>query len=68
MSWQFALTFVHSSVLPSDPVQVFMARAALGQVLANLVDNAFFWLIRSKGSGKGGTIEANIERLDHGFA
>jgi len=68
MSWQFALTFAHSSVLPSDPVQVFMARAALGQVLANLVDNAIFWLIRSKGSGKGGTIEANIEQLDHGFA
>lgn len=53
---------------PSEPVQVFMARAALGQVLANLVDNAIFWLIRSKGSGKGGTIEAKIEPLDHGFS
>jgi signal transduction histidine kinase len=52
---------------PSDPLQVFMARAALGQVLANLVDNAIFWLIRGKGSGKGGTIEAKIERFDHGF-
>ena len=45
-----------------------MARSALGQVLANLVDNAIFWLIRSKGSGKGGTLEAKIERLDHGFS
>jgi signal transduction histidine kinase len=53
---------------PSEPVQVFMARSALAQVLANLVDNAIFWLIRSKGSGKGGTIRAAIERLDTGFA
>jgi hypothetical protein len=53
---------------PSDSIQVFMARAALGQVLANLVDNAIFWLIRGKGSGKGGMIEAKIEHLDHGFS
>lgn len=52
----------------SEPVQVFMARSALGQVLANLVDNAIFWLIRSKGSGNGGTIRARIERRDSGFA
>lgn len=31
---------------PSGPVQVFMARSALSQVLANLVDNAIYWLIR----------------------
>lgn len=53
---------------PSEPVQVFMARSALAQVLANLVDNAIFWLIRSKGSGSGGTIRASITPLDTGFA
>ena len=53
---------------PSEPVQVFMARSALSQVLANLVDNAIYWLIRSKGAGKGGTIRATIERLGYGFA
>jgi signal transduction histidine kinase len=50
-----------------EPVQVFMARSALAQVLANLVDNAIYWLVRSKGSGNGGTIRASIERLDNGF-
>lgn len=50
------------------PVQVFMARSALSQVLANLVDNAIYWLIRSKGRGKGGTIRAVIEQLNTGFA
>ncbi len=53
---------------PEEPVRAFMARSALGQVLANLVDNAIFWLIRTKGVGKGGTIEAAIERREHGFA
>lgn len=52
----------------SEPVQVFMARSALAQVLANLVDNAIYWLIRNKGSGNGGTIRATIERLETGFA
>jgi signal transduction histidine kinase len=51
-----------------EPVQAFMARSALSQVLANLVDNAIYWLIRSKGNGNGGTIRATIERLDTGFA
>lgn len=52
----------------AEPVQVFMARSVLAQVLANLVDNAIYWLIRSKGRGNGGTIRATIERLDSGFA
>jgi signal transduction histidine kinase len=51
----------------SDPVQVFMARSALSQVLANIVDNAIYWLIRSKGRGHGGAIRATIEQLDGGF-
>lgn len=53
---------------PEAPLQVFMARSALAQVLANLVDNAIFWLIRDKGSGNGGTIRAAIKPLDSGFA
>ncbi|MDA4120325.1 MAG: HAMP domain-containing histidine kinase, partial [Thaumarchaeota archaeon] len=55
---------IHS---PDKPVRVRMARAALGQVLANLVDNAIFWLIRSKGSGQGGTIQARVEARSGGF-
>jgi signal transduction histidine kinase len=51
-----------------EPVQAFMARSALSQVLANLVDNAIYWLIRSKGRGNGGTIRATIQRLEAGFA
>jgi signal transduction histidine kinase len=53
---------------PDEPVRVFMARSALAQVMANLVDNAIYWLMRTKGVGKGGTIEAAIERREHGFA
>jgi signal transduction histidine kinase len=53
---------------PSESVQVFMARSAVSQVLANLVDNAIYWLIRSKGRGNGGTIRATLQRLDTGFA
>ena len=52
---------------PDKPVRVRMARAALGQVLANLVDNAIFWLVRSKGSGQGGTIQAKVETRTGGF-
>jgi signal transduction histidine kinase len=56
---------IHS---PEEPIQVFMARSAFGQVFANLVDNAIFWLIRTKGVSNGGTIETTIERKEHGFA
>lgn len=52
---------------PPEPVQVFMARSALSQVLANLVDNAIYWLIRSKGRGNGGIIHATIGQLVSGF-
>jgi signal transduction histidine kinase len=52
---------------PQKPVRVFMARSALGQVLANLVDNAIFWIIRSKGSGRGGIIKATLESRGGGF-
>lgn len=53
---------------PDGPVQVFMARSALSQIVANLVDNAIYWLIRSRGRGKGGIIHATIQRLSTGFS
>jgi signal transduction histidine kinase len=53
---------------PQKPVHVFMARSALSQVLANLVDNSIYWLAKNKGRGNGGTIRAMIEQLDNGFA
>lgn len=49
---------------PADPIKVRMARSALGQVLANLVDNSIFWLARQ---AKGGRIVATLERRDPGF-
>lgn len=52
---------------PDGPVQVFMARSALSQVLANLVDNAIYWLVRNKGRGNGGTIRATIGKVAEGF-
>lgn len=52
---------------PEKPVRVSMARAALGQVLANLVDNAIFWIIRGHESHVGGRIEIEIVPLPTGF-
>ena len=51
-----------------ESIQVFMARSALSQVLANLVDNAIYWLMRSKGKEGGGAIRATIKKLDTGFS
>jgi hypothetical protein len=50
---------------PDEPVKVRMSRAALGQVLANLVDNSIYWVGRES---KGGAIHATLARLDGGFA
>jgi C4-dicarboxylate-specific signal transduction histidine kinase len=55
----------HEIEAPSEPIKVRMARAALGQVLANLVDNSIFWLTRS---GAGGRIKVTLERRGQGFA
>lgn len=49
---------------PAEPLKVRMARAALGQVLANLVDNSIFWLGRTS---KGGNITARLEPRESGF-
>jgi signal transduction histidine kinase/anti-sigma regulatory factor (Ser/Thr protein kinase) len=53
---------------PQEQIQAFMARSALSQVLANLVDNAIYWLMRSKGRQGGGIIRAVIEKSDTGFS
>lgn len=55
----------HEIRSPTEPLKVRMARAALGQVLANLVDNSIFWLGRQ---ARGGRIIAALERRDSGFA
>jgi signal transduction histidine kinase len=52
---------------PEEAVEVKMSRAALGQILANLIDNSIFWIMRHKGIGKGGEIQVRLERLETGF-
>lgn len=52
---------------PKEPVGVKMSRASLGQVVANLIDNSVFWLVRERGAGKGGRIDVRLETLEHGF-
>jgi signal transduction histidine kinase len=52
---------------PGVPMVVHMARSALGQILANLLDNSIFWLARHHGDGKGGRISIRILPLDGGF-
>jgi hypothetical protein len=52
---------------PRDPVVVKMTRSALGQVLANLLDNSVYWLTRHHGDGKGGNIDITLRILEHGF-
>jgi len=50
-----------------DPLVVHMPRAALGQILANLLDNSVYWLTRHHGDGRGGRIDIRLTRLKHGF-
>lgn len=52
---------------PKQPIKARMARACLGQVMANLIDNAVYWIVRGKGEGSGGRISVRIEPLAHGF-
>jgi signal transduction histidine kinase len=52
---------------PQDPVVVHMTRSALGQVLANLIDNSIYWLTRHHGDGKGGKIDIQWAHLVGGF-
>lgn len=52
---------------PKEPVGVKMVRAALGQVLANLIDNSIYWLTRHHGDGKGGQIDILLATTENGF-
>ena len=49
---------------PSEPVKVQMARSALSQVLANLVDNSIFWLSRIETDRR---IAVQLTRITNGF-
>ncbi|MCK4659494.1 MAG: sensor histidine kinase [Phycisphaerae bacterium] len=53
---------------PGDPVRVKMARASLGQIMANLIDNSIYWIVRERGPGNGGAIHIRLWKLEHGFA
>jgi signal transduction histidine kinase len=52
---------------PSEKVYAKMSRAVLGQILANLIDNSVFWLVRSKGIGNGGRLRVRLRSLEGGF-
>jgi len=54
-------------VAPRKPVRARMSRAALGQVIVNLIDNSIFWIVREKGVGKGGEILVRVKPLKTGF-
>lgn len=50
------------------PVKARMSAAALGQVVANLVDNAIYWTSFHHGLGKGGEILIRLRKLATGFS
>ena len=54
-------------IAPQPPIRIKMSRARLGQIVANMIDNSIFWLVRDKGAGRGGYIQVKLMRLDHGF-
>lgn len=53
---------------PKAPIKVRMSRSSLGQVVANLLDNATYWVEHAHGSGKGGQINIVLKALPKGFA
>jgi len=59
ISWRIAA--------PRKPVRVRMSRAALGQIIVNLIDNSIFWIVREKGVGKGGEILVGLQPIQTGF-
>lgn len=52
---------------PSQPLVVRMMRSALGQIIANLLDNSIYWLTRHHGDGQGGQIDIHLLYTDAGF-
>lgn len=58
---------VYKTLGPGQAIEPRMSRAVLAQLLANLIDNSVYWLVREKGPGGGGHIHVRWQRLDHGF-
>ena len=52
---------------PDKPIEATMSRAAFGQLVANLIDNSVFWLVRHHGVGAGGRILVKLETISNGF-
>ncbi len=52
---------------PSDAIRVRMSKAVLSQLLANLVDNALFWIVQKHGPEQGGRLNIQLGKLDHEF-
>lgn len=50
-----------------DVLTVHMARSTLSQIMANLIDNSIFWLIRTNGTGGGGNIFVKVQETEGGF-
>ncbi|HLG96898.1 MAG TPA: sensor histidine kinase [Bryobacteraceae bacterium] len=48
---------------PKTPIRIKMSRAAFGQILANLIDNATFWVTKHHGIGNGGKIHVTIKQV-----
>jgi signal transduction histidine kinase len=49
---------------PNHPITLKMSRAAFGQILANLIDNATFWVTKAHGVGNGGSIAVRITQAE----
>ncbi|RKI15397.1 hypothetical protein D7Y15_13885 [Corallococcus sp. AB030] len=52
---------------PGEPVVVHMVRSAFGQIIANLIDNSIYWLMRHHGDGGGGQINIHLYAIEGGF-
>lgn len=52
---------------PDEPLKVRMPQAVLSQVVANLVDNASYWLTQEHGRRGGGNILVEVEPIEEGF-
>jgi len=52
---------------PPEPVAAHMPRSAVGQIVANLLDNSIYWVTRHHGDGRGGQILIRLLIQDRGF-
>ena len=48
-------------------LKVRMVRSVLSQILANLVDNAVYWITYERGAGNGGTLQIRLRATEGGF-